>query len=107
MAPTISCRSGRRSCGRCNTRALPPAVGIRDLLDEATERAASLLGAGHLTVDVVRQALQVLSRAAPILLVLDEFDRLEDARTKMLFADTIKSLSDHLVLVTIIVVGVA
>ena len=89
------------------TRALPPAVGIRDLLDEATERAASLLGAGHLTVDVVRQALQVLSRAAPILLVLDEFDRLEDARTKMLFADTIKSLSDHLVLVTIIVVGVA
>ena len=59
------------------------------------------------SVDVVRQALQLLSHPAPMVIVLDEFDRLEDVRTKTLFADTIKALSDHIVPVTVVVVGVA
>jgi len=88
-------------------RPLPPVVGIRELLAEATASADSLLAATHVTVDVVRQALQILSHPAPIVIVLDEFDRLEHVRTKRLFADTIKALSDHIVLVTVIFVGVA
>ncbi|TMA32025.1 MAG: ATP-binding protein [Deltaproteobacteria bacterium] len=88
-------------------RPLPPVVGIRELLTEATASAGSLLAATHVTVDVVRQALQILSHPAPIVVVLDEFDRLEHVRTKRLFADTIKALSDHIVLATVIFVGVA
>jgi len=88
-------------------RPLPPVVGIRELLTEATASAGSLLAATHVTVDAVRQALQILSHPAPIVVVLDEFDRLEHVRTKRLFADTIKALSDHIVLATVIFVGVA
>ena len=88
-------------------RPLPPVVGIRESFSEATTSAVSLLAATHVTVDVVRQALQVLSHPAPIVIVLDEFDRLEHARAKTLFADTIKALSDHIVLATVVVVGVA
>ena len=88
-------------------RPLPPVVGIRESLGEATASAGSLLAATRVTVDVVRQALHLLSRPAPMVIVLDEFDRLEDVRTKTLFADTIKALSDHIVPVTVVVVGVA
>lgn len=88
-------------------RPLPPVVGIRESLGEATASAGSLLAVTRVTVDVVRQALQLLSRPAPMVIVLDEFDRLEDVRTKTLFADTIKALSDHIVPVTVVVVGVA
>jgi len=88
-------------------RPLPPVVGIRESLGEATASAGSLLAVTRVTVDVVRQALQLLSHPAPMVIVLDEFDRLEDVRTKTLFADTIKALSDHIVPVTVVVVGVA
>jgi len=88
-------------------RPLPAVVGIRESLGEATASAGSLLAVTRVTVDVVRQALQLLSRPAPMVIVLDEFDRLEDVRTKTLFADTIKALSDHIVPVTVVVVGVA
>lgn len=88
-------------------RPLPAVVGIRESLGEATARAGSLLAVTRVTVDVVRQALQLLSHPAPMVIVLDEFDRLEDVRTKTLFADTIKALSDHIVPVTVVVVGVA
>jgi len=88
-------------------RPLPAVVGIRESLGEATASAGSLLAVTRVTVDVVRQALQLLSHPAPMVIVLDEFDRLEDVRTKTLFADTIKALSDHIVPVTVVVVGVA
>ena len=88
-------------------RPLPAVVGIRESLGEATASAGSLLAVTRVTVDVVRQALHLLSRPAPMVIVLDEFDRLEDVRTKTLFADTIKALSDHIVPVTVVVVGVA
>lgn len=40
-------------------------------------------------------------------IVIDEFDRLEDEDSRKLFADTIKTLSDHAVRATLILVGVA
>ena len=42
-----------------------------------------------------------------LLLIIDEYDRLEDPAVSNLMADTIKALSDHSVNVTIILIGVA
>lgn len=53
----------------------------------------------------VRFALQQLT-TRPVL-ILDELDRLEDDTTLSLLADTIKSLSDHSVSATLLLVGVA
>lgn len=43
----------------------------------------------------------------PALIVLDEFDRLEDDEALTLIADTVKTLSDHIVPSTVVIVGVA
>ena len=43
----------------------------------------------------------------PALIVIDELDRLEDNEALTLLADTIKTLSDHAVSSTIVLVGVA
>ena len=53
----------------------------------------------------VRYALQRLDGGA--LIVVDELDRLEDDEALSLLADTIKTLSDHSVPVTLVLVGVA
>jgi Cdc6-like AAA superfamily ATPase len=53
----------------------------------------------------VRRRLQVLS--PPALVVLDELDRLEDDDALTALADTIKTLSDHAVESTLVLVGVA
>lgn len=55
--------------------------------------------------DAVRRCLQQTTPAA--LLVIDELDRLEDDFALTLIADTIKTLSDHAVPSTIVLVGVA
>lgn len=57
--------------------------------------------------DDIRRSLAAVSVAAGPIIVLDEFDRLSPGRTASLIADTIKSLSDHSVNSTIILVGVA
>jgi energy-coupling factor transporter ATP-binding protein EcfA2 len=53
----------------------------------------------------VRFALEELE--SPALIVIDELDRLEDEEALSLLADTIKTLSDHSTLVTLVLVGVA
>lgn len=53
----------------------------------------------------VRYALQQLQSRS--LIVIDELDRLEDDESLSLLADTIKTLSDHSVPVTLVLVGVA
>jgi Cdc6-like AAA superfamily ATPase len=56
--------------------------------------------------EVVRRQLgQWSSHSLPIL-IIDEFDRIDD-RYRTIFADTIKTLSDHAVPATVILVGVA
>lgn len=45
--------------------------------------------------------------AHPVLIVVDEADRVRDSRVKAMLADTIKSLSDHSANVTLVIVGVA
>ncbi|HKX03416.1 MAG TPA: ATP-binding protein [Methylomirabilota bacterium] len=62
-----------------------------------------------ITPEVVRQTLAMLGRGAPVIVIIDEFDRLGDAdpSIRRLVADTIKTLSDHAIPVTLVVVGVA
>lgn len=76
---------------------------------ESTEEQldfAQMLGDGELTPDTVRRALTMLAQGALPILIIDEFDRLAK-EPRHAFADTIKSLSDHAVRATVVVVGVA
>lgn len=57
------------------------------------------------TPEAVRRRLQELQ--PPALIVLDELDRLEDDDALTALADTIKTLSDHTVPSTLVLVGVA
>lgn len=67
--------------------------------------ASDLVG-GQFSPDNVRRALTLIASYFVPVIVLDEFDRLKDD-VKHAVADTIKSLSDHGVDATIVVVGVA
>lgn len=56
--------------------------------------------------DSVRRGLFALAQAVPLVIFIDEFDRLPDGE-KVGFADTTKVLSDQLVPATVALVGVA
>jgi Cdc6-like AAA superfamily ATPase len=56
--------------------------------------------------DDVRKALTILGQTALSIVIIDEFDRLS-ADKRRTFADTVKTLSDHAVPATVILVGVA
>ncbi|HBR21419.1 MAG TPA: hypothetical protein DD713_02435 [Nitrospiraceae bacterium] len=60
-----------------------------------------------LTPENIRQILITLSEQAALLIVLDEFDRINDQISKTMLADTIKTLSDESINVTLTLVGVA
>jgi Cdc6-like AAA superfamily ATPase len=60
-----------------------------------------------LTPSLVKRLLQVVSSEKECVIFLDEFDRVGSRQTAALFADTIKMLSDQLVGVTVVMVGVA
>ena len=76
----------------------------------AERKRAFVSAAGYLppvedvTPNDVRRVLTTLDGVD---LFFDEFDRLINTEAKTLFADTIKSLSDHLVPSTVVLVGVA
>lgn len=57
--------------------------------------------------DDVRRMLAQLSAQRPVIVVFDEFDRIEDPRTQALVADTIKGLSDFGVAASLLLIGVA
>lgn len=63
--------------------------------------------AGKITVDDVMAELSDFSLNQCPIVVLDEFDRIEDEQCKNLIADTIKTLSDFTVNCTVVIVGVA
>jgi Cdc6-like AAA superfamily ATPase len=71
----------------------------------AFQTALAELDVGNATPALVRRALD-LSKYR-FIVVIDEFDRLEDREAARMIADTIKMLSDHLVDATLILVGVA
>ena len=68
---------------------------------------SSLLPQEDVTPDDVRKLLSQLGGERVLILVVDEFDRLTSKETTSLFADTIKTLSDHSIPATLVLVGVA
>lgn len=83
------------------TRSLPP-MGFNGTLRQEAQQLLTETA----DPDSVRRALTVLSQAALPILIIDEFDRLEDQARKV-FADMVKALSDHAVNATVVLVGVA
>lgn len=77
---------------------------------EAQFTGASMLPSGegdHLTPNDAVRLLSQVTAAEPLVVILDEYDRIEDARARTLMADTLKTLSDQAVNVTVVLVGVA
>jgi Cdc6-like AAA superfamily ATPase len=68
---------------------------------------ASTLSKGKLDPGVVQNTLEAIAVQQDIIIVIDEFDRLQDAKSKRLMADTLKTLSDHSIGATVFIVGVA
>lgn len=60
-----------------------------------------------LTPDAVRATLANLGSVMRMLIAFDEFDRLSDPTVSVLMADTLKSLSDYSIPITILLIGVA
>jgi Cdc6-like AAA superfamily ATPase len=68
--------------------------------------ASSLFDEPSVSPDGVRRVLTMISQNAVPILIVDEFDRVHsDVRRAM--ADTLKTLSDHAVPATVVIVGVA
>jgi len=60
-----------------------------------------------ITPDDVRKTLASIGWHALLIMIVDEFDRVTSSSDRKLFADTIKTLSDHSVRATVVLVGVA
>lgn len=81
-------------------------VGFDGTSVHARTDATDLVGDAIITPEAVRRILVGVSHGATAILIVDEFDRLKpDARRA--FGDVIKTLSDHAVPATVVVVGVA
>jgi hypothetical protein len=97
----------RKALGEIGVATVRPALGFGARVDETTEPLSKLLGTGPVTPHAVQGALQQASRQLALAIFVDEFDRFEDRDGRVLFADTIKALSDRVVSATIVVIGVA
>lgn len=85
-----------------------PAIGFVQSIREATYKVSAALPKRKVSPEHVRKALSIVGTiSANTVVFLDEFDRIQDPVTRNLFADTIKTLSDQQVPVTIVIVGVA
>jgi Cdc6-like AAA superfamily ATPase len=69
-------------------------------------KSSQLLSGQPVTPDNVRRVLTFLATGSLPILIIDEFDRLPPGERQP-FADTIKTLSDHAVGATVILVGVS
>lgn len=84
----------------------PSREAVEDLLDRV-ETLLVFPDSDRLTPDIVADALQLISSRVSLLVVLDEFDRLGGWQNTIPFADLIKFLSDSLIPMTLLIVGVA
>jgi hypothetical protein len=113
LAPMVNCESAdtfaslwRKVFSQLDLITRTPQIGFQSRFFEETVKAADVVG-DEIAPDAVRRLLTILSAEALILVIFDEFDRLEDPDTKRALADTIKALSDNAVDATILIVGVA
>ncbi len=72
------------------------------------QRSLDQLYPSAILPDDVRRELQVVFKPSQVpIIIIDEFDKIEDELALSLMANTIKALSDYSVNVTVIIVGVA
>ncbi|HEY7344204.1 MAG TPA: ATP-binding protein, partial [Gaiella sp.] len=96
----------RKALGEIGLTTAKQALGFGERVDETTEPLSRLLASG-VTPHTVQGALRQASRQRPVALFFDEFDRFQEAEGRVLFADTIKALSDRVVSSTLVLIGVA
>jgi Cdc6-like AAA superfamily ATPase len=88
-------------------RTVTEGVGFAPAGTEITSTAPALFHTDGVTPNDVRRVLERVARQRELVVFVDEFDRLKDQRARALFADTIKTLSDRVVRVTVVLIGVA
>ena len=113
LVPKVNCESAdtfvslwRKVFSQLDLITRTPTIGFQYTFFEETVKAADVIG-DNIDPDGVRRLLTILSSTAVVLVIFDEFDRLESQDTKRALADTIKALSDNAVDATILMVGVA
>lgn len=76
---------------------------------EVTQLVSSITSAlpQEITPNIVKNILTLISQNNSSIVIIDEFDRLQDKQTQILIADTIKLLSDSGIDSTILLIGVA
>ncbi|MEN8263951.1 MAG: ATP-binding protein [Nitrospirota bacterium] len=82
-------------------------IGYKNDSDIIISTIADFYNKEKVSPDDVRQTLLVLSQNNVLVFIIDEFDRIEDIKTKTAIADTIKTFSDHAIKASMILVGVA
>ncbi len=96
----------RKALGEIRFASVEPGIGFGNQA-ETVHNALELVPDTDLSPHLVRRVLDVLASARPVLVVIDELDRVGDQAVPALMADTIKLLSDQAVAATVILVGVA
>jgi len=69
--------------------------------------ATALLATTYATRNDLLTALQILTAVKPVVLFLDEFDRIGDSNVPTDLVDMMKAISDHAMPITVVIVGVA
>lgn len=113
LAPKVNCESAdtfvtmwKKVFSQLDLITRSPTIGFQYTFFEETVRAADVIG-DNIDPDGVRRLLTILSDSGVLLVIFDEFDRIENQETKRALADTIKALSDNSVDATVLLVGVA
>ncbi len=75
-----------------------PAISVKNVAEDLPD---------EITPGVVEKVLRIVGGQDLLIVIIDKFDRLPNSDVSRLFADTIKTLSDHSVPATLVVVGVA
>jgi Cdc6-like AAA superfamily ATPase len=97
----------RKALDEIEFRTVTEGVGFAPLSTEITNTASALFKGEGITPNDVRRVLERVAQRRDLVVFIDEFDRLRDQQARALFADTIKTLSDRVLRVTIVLIGVA
>lgn len=113
VAPRVNCEASdtfdtvwRKVFGRIELSRAKLPLGFMSKPSTSIYAAADLLEDAPITPETVVRILQMLAEKATPVVVVDEFDRLQ-SEPRRAFADLVKSLSDHGVDATVVLVGVA
>lgn len=113
MAPRVNCDTTdsyltiwQKICGEMTITEEHAAMGLVPR-NEVAERSLREIVPDDITPDWVRRTLTTLATHYLVIIIIDEFERVRDADTRLMFSDTVKTLSDHSVGATLVLVGVA